>query len=264
MIHSVSDSSCNSYNPDFPDALDSKGIDDVVRFVDENDLDILHVGVHRHMVFGDVGVHDTPKFMIDQRLFVESHADAPHNAAHDLTGSRFRIDDTPGRDCINDARDTDYAKLLIHLHSAKIAECVLRACFVSSLNSADFSLLIRSTPPVRMTFSIDPARPVFCLATIMPSASATSSTCRSASGESGIFCARPSSSLRTSSAVAAMACATEAAVHDPPSTIECGKVESPSFTVTLSMGTPSMSAATCAMTVYVPVPISDVAQDTSA
>ena len=83
----------------------------------------------------------------------------------------------------------------------------------------------------------------------MPSARTTSSGCAPASGEFGIFCAKPSSSLRISSAVTAMACATEAAVHEPPSTGDCGSVESPSLIVTLSIGRPSMSAATCAMIV---------------
>ena len=42
---------------------------------------------------------------------------------------------------------------------------------------------------------------------------------------------------------------TEAAIHDPPSTGDCGSVESPSLTLTLSSGRPSLSAATCAMIV---------------
>jgi len=49
--------------------------------------------------------------------------------------------------------------------------------------------------------------------------------------------------------VVAIACATEAAIHDPPSTGDCGSVESPSLMLILSSGRPSMSAATCAMMV---------------
>ena len=47
----------------------------------------------------------------------------------------------------------------------------------------------------------------------------------------------------------AMPFATEVAIHEPPSTGDCGRLESPSLTVMLSSGRPSMSAATCAMIV---------------
>jgi hypothetical protein len=46
-----------------------------------------------------------------------------------------------------------------------------------------------------------------------------------------------------------MALHTDEAIHEPPSTGHCGSVESPSLTLILSMGRPSMSAATCAMIV---------------
>ena len=52
-----------------------------------------------------------------------------------------------------------------------------------------------------------------------------------------------------SPAALTIACEIEAAVQEPPSTGAFGRVESPSFTVMLSSGTPSMSAATCAMIV---------------
>ena len=39
------------------------------------------------------------------------------------------------------------------------------------------------------------------------------------------------------------------AIHDPPSTGDCGRLESPSLMLMLSSGKPSMSAATCAMMV---------------
>ena len=64
-----------------------------------------------------------------------------------------------------------------------------------------------------------------------------------ASGEPGIVFAARNSSLRTSPAVSAIACDTEAAVHEPPSTGACGSVESPKLTVILSSGRPSRSAA---------------------
>src|SRR5436190_24317467 len=43
---------------DLADAFDAERIDDVVRLVDEDHLDVVYVGVHRHMILGDVGVRN--------------------------------------------------------------------------------------------------------------------------------------------------------------------------------------------------------------
>ena len=123
---------------------------------------------------------------------------------------------------------------------------------------------MRSRAPCRIASAIDTARDASRFFTSLPSTSATSSGVASASGEFGICLARRNSSTRTASAVVTIPFDTEAAIHDPPSTGDCGNVESPSLIVTLSSGNPSISAATCAMIVYVPVPMSEVAQETSA
>ena len=85
--------------------------------------------------------------------------------------------------------------------------------------------------------------------TSLPSLNVTSASFTPASGKSFIFFASRSSSLRTFSAAAPIAPATEAAIQEPPSTGDAGRLESPSLTVMLSMGSPSMSAASCAMIV---------------
>ena len=100
-----------------------------------------------------------------------------------------------------------------------------------------------------MTTAMETARPRSRRLTSLPSASATSAGSAPARAESGISFARRSSSWRIASAVPAMPLETEAASHDPPSTGDCGRVESPSFTLTASSGRPSMSAATWAMIV---------------
>ena len=50
-------------------------------------------------------------------------------------------------------------------------------------------------------------------------------------------------------AVVAIPFDTDAAIHEPPSTGDWGKLESPSLTLIFSSGSPSLSAATCAMMV---------------
>ena len=96
---------------------------------------------------------------------------------------------------------------------------------------------------------IDIARAASRLLTSLPSESVTSSGATSASGEFGICFARCNSSARTASDVVTIPFATEAAIHDPPSTGDRGSAESPSLTVMASSGSPSISAATCAMIV---------------
>ena len=70
-----------------------------------------------------------------------------------------------------------------------------------------------------------------------------------ASGEFGICLARRNNSSRMAAAVVTIPLDTEAAIHEPPSTGDCGRLESPSLTLMFSSGSPSLSAATCAMMV---------------
>ena len=57
--------------------------------------------------------------MVDQRLFVQRHADAPDHAAQDLAARGLGVQDTPGGNRADDARDANHAKLLVHLHLGK-------------------------------------------------------------------------------------------------------------------------------------------------
>ena len=70
-----------------------------------------------------------------------------------------------------------------------------------------------------------------------------------ASGEFGTCLARRNSSSRIALAVVMMPFETDDAIHDPPSTGDCGRLESPSLMLTLSIGSPSASAATWAIMV---------------
>ena len=97
--------------------------------------------------------------------------------------------------------------------------------------------------------AIDTERDASPLLISLPSASVTSPGAMFASGEPGICLARRNSSSRIASAVVAIPLDTEAAIHDPPSTGDCGRLESPRLMLMFWSGSPSMSAATCAMMV---------------
>ena len=68
----------------------------------------------------------------------------------------------------------------------------------------------------------------------------------------------------TCSQAALTAGPTEAADCDPPETGALGRPESPSFTSISDRSMTSDCAATCCMTVYIPVPISCVPEPTKA
>src|SRR5215475_8006193 len=74
----------------------------------------------------------------------------------------------------------------------------------------------------------------------------------------------PSTDFTAAFEAAAMAGTTEAVTHEPPESGPAGSDVSPSTTCTLSTGMPVLSLTTCAKIVYVPVPISCVAQLTRA
>src|SRR5262245_63806814 len=54
-------------NADLAEALDAERIDGVIRLVNEDDLDVVHVSVHWDMILGDVGIHDAAEPMIKDR-----------------------------------------------------------------------------------------------------------------------------------------------------------------------------------------------------
>ena len=116
VIDRIGDRRGDADNADFADALDAERIDQVVRLVDEDDLDIVHIGIHGHVVFGDVGVHDAAEIMIDQRLLVQRHADSADDGAHDLAVRRLGVEDAAGRDRADHAGDADHAELFVDLH----------------------------------------------------------------------------------------------------------------------------------------------------
>ena len=114
----------------------------VVRLVDEDHLDIVDVGVHRHMIFGDVGIHDAAEPVIDQRLLVQRHADAPDHAAQDLAARGLGVQDAPGRNRADGARDADRRRAARPPSPRqRSAACVLCARAWSSAGVGGFLLL---------------------------------------------------------------------------------------------------------------------------
>src|SRR5207245_3648327 len=115
MIDRVGDRSRHADNADLAEALDAERIDDLVRLLDEDDVDVVHIGIHGHVVFGNVGVHDASEAVVEQRFLVQRHADAPDHAAHDLAVGGLWVEDAASGDGIDHAGHAYDAKFFIHL-----------------------------------------------------------------------------------------------------------------------------------------------------
>ena len=89
-----------------------------------------------------------------------------------------------------------------------------------------------------------------------PPSNARSVRGRFSNGEPGVIVAIVSSDAIASSAAAKTAGTTDSVANEPPESGPSGSTVSPSATSTFSIGTPVFCAASCARTVYMPVPMS--------
>ena len=113
MPDSVGDSTRRAGDADIADALNAKRVYFVILLFDEDDLDIVYVGIHRHVILGNVGVHDTPEIMIVDGLFVQRHSDPADHGTHDLARRRLGIQNASGRDGADHTGHPDHAELFV-------------------------------------------------------------------------------------------------------------------------------------------------------
>ena len=63
--------------PISPTPLTPSGFTLVVVLVDKDHVDVVDVGIHRHVVLGQVVVHEAAEAVVGQGLLLQRHADAP-------------------------------------------------------------------------------------------------------------------------------------------------------------------------------------------
>src|SRR5262245_8768575 len=228
---------------DFADAFDTERIDLVVLLLDEDDIDRVHVRIHRHMIVGEIMAHEAPEPVIGDGLLMQRHADAADDGAENLAARSFGLRMRPAATALTTRVTRMTPSCSSTLTSANTAECVECEYLLRSFGSALASFSIRSALLARIASATETSRLSSCLCRILPSANTTSSSFAPASGDRAIFCASPSNSFWTARQAAWMAEPTDETVNDPPSTGASGSAESPSFAVTFSIGTPSISAA---------------------
>ena len=69
MIDRVGNRRGDADDPDLAKPLDAERVG-VVRLVHEDDLDVVHVGVHRYVVLGNIGSDDAAEPVINERFLV--------------------------------------------------------------------------------------------------------------------------------------------------------------------------------------------------
>lgn len=109
---------------DLAEALHAERVHVRVVLVDEDHVhDRRRVGVHRHGVFGEIGIGDAPVAGVDNRVLHEGHADAADHAADALAARDLRVDDAAGTIGADHAPHARLAEIGIdgnlHEHGAK-------------------------------------------------------------------------------------------------------------------------------------------------
>ena len=76
----------------------------------------MDIGIHRHMILGEIVIDETAIAVVDHGLFMQRHADAADHGAHDLAVRGLGIEDAAGRHRADHARDAKHAELLVEPH----------------------------------------------------------------------------------------------------------------------------------------------------
>jgi hypothetical protein len=102
--------------PISPTPLDAERVDVRVFLIDEYRVERRDVGIHRHMVFGEIGVRDPPRAAIGDRRLVQGERDPPDHPAEILAAHEARVDDAASRERSEEAGHPDLAEGGVDLH----------------------------------------------------------------------------------------------------------------------------------------------------
>jgi hypothetical protein len=97
MRDCISDGRGHADDTDLTQSLGAERVDDLVRFLNEDHLDVVNVGVNRDVVVREVVGHEPSEGMVDHTLSFQGRADAHDDGPHDLTPRRLHIENAAGR-----------------------------------------------------------------------------------------------------------------------------------------------------------------------
>src|SRR5688572_24474668 len=107
----VGDGRGDADHPQLAHALDPERVDDRVLLLDEQRLDLVHVGVDGDVVVLQVRVHDAAVTVVYLGRLLQGHADAPDDAADLLTVRSLRVDYLAAGRHLDGARDAHRAEV---------------------------------------------------------------------------------------------------------------------------------------------------------
>src|SRR5205807_7610567 len=102
-------------NAGIADTLDAKRVHVGIVLVDRDDLEWRHIGIHRDVVFAEIGVHGSARTAIHDRLLVQRERQAPDHPAVELALHHFRVDDATGRECADQTRRANLPEVRVDL-----------------------------------------------------------------------------------------------------------------------------------------------------
>lgn len=91
-----------------------------VGLVGVEDFNRRYVHLHRHMIIRQGGVHDASSPLIEIGLFGQGKPDAHYDAAFELAGRHFGIEDLPGVEGTQEAGDARLAGECADAHLAEL------------------------------------------------------------------------------------------------------------------------------------------------
>ena len=247
----------HSGDADLAHALDAERIDVRILLVDQDRLERGHVGVHRHVVFAEVGVHGPPGARIHDGLFVQREADAPDHPAVILARHQPRIDDAPGREGADEPRAADLPEVGVDLHLGEDRAVGMRRIGVAArAGRALAAARDRRLPGAGEDLGVGFGAALVVAAKQPSAAGLDARIAGTDSGERWSSVASRASFATTSSPAACAALPAVAMWPEPPAMPPSGRSDDPIRNSTLSMSSPTPSAATWWIAVQAPWPMS--------
>ena len=116
MIDRIGDRRRGPHDADLAYAFDAERIDLVILLLNEDHVDRMYVGIHRHVILGKTMIHEAPEPMIGRGLLVQRHADASDHGPENLAAGNLGIENAAGRHRADHARDPNDPELRIDPH----------------------------------------------------------------------------------------------------------------------------------------------------
>src|SRR5260370_14722971 len=109
VVDRIRDRGAGAPDAEFADALALERIGLVVELGEKNGIDGWNIGMHRHVIFGEVVIDEIAEAGLARHGLVQRRSDAEHHASDRLGPGRLRVQDAAGREHAQHASQTYFA-----------------------------------------------------------------------------------------------------------------------------------------------------------